>query len=136
VPVVGMNRSTYRHQQTRHPSNRDVRRILLGDTIKELHVASRSAYGVRRMKAALFHERGLIVNRKLIRRIMAEHSLLGLPLSRKGRSRPACGPRCLEEPATAASSFTPPASHLAPRSIVGSAASPYVPQPQTPGEFL
>ncbi len=80
-----MNRSTYRHQRTKHPSNRDVRRILLGDTIKELHAASRSTYGVRRMKAALFHERGLVVNRKLIRRIMAEHSLSGLPLRRKGR---------------------------------------------------
>lgn len=27
--VVGMSRSTYRHQKTRHPSNREVRRILL-----------------------------------------------------------------------------------------------------------
>ncbi len=78
-----MNRSTYRHQRTRHPSNRDVRRILLADTIKELHMASRSTYGVRRMRAALFHERGLVVNRKLIRRIMADHSLSGLPLRRK-----------------------------------------------------
>jgi putative transposase len=80
-----MSRSTYRHQKTRHPSNRDVRRILLGDTIKELHLASRSTYGVRRMRAALFHERGLIVNRKLIRRIMAEHGLTGLPIRRRGR---------------------------------------------------
>jgi putative transposase len=80
-----MNRSTYRHQKTRHPSNRDVRRILLGDTITELHVASRSTYGVRRMKAALFHERGLLVSRKLIRRIMAEHGLCGLPTRRKAR---------------------------------------------------
>lgn len=83
--VVGMNRSTYRHQKTRHPSNRDVRRIILADTIKELHLASRSTYGVRRMKAALFHERGLIVNRKLIRRLMTEHRLSGLPIRRKGR---------------------------------------------------
>jgi hypothetical protein len=57
--VVGMNRSTFRNHKTRHPSNRDVQRVLLGDTIKELHIASRSTYGVRRMKAALFHERGL-----------------------------------------------------------------------------
>jgi putative transposase len=80
-----MNRSTYRHQTTRHPSNRDVRRILLTDTIKELHLASRSTYGARRMRAALFHERGLVVNRKLIRRIMTDAGLSGLPRRKKGR---------------------------------------------------
>jgi transposase InsO family protein len=80
-----MSRSTYRHQKTRHPSNRDVRRILLADTITELHLTSRSTYGVRRMRAALFHDRGLVVNRKLIRRIMVEHGLSGLPTRKKGR---------------------------------------------------
>jgi len=83
--VVGMSRSTYRLQKTRHPSNREVRRILLADTITELHLASRSTYGVRRMRAALFHERGLIVNHKLIRRVMAEIGLTGLPIRKKGR---------------------------------------------------
>jgi len=80
-----MNRSTYRVQKTRHPSNREVRRILLADTITELHFASRSTYGARRMRAALFHERGLVVNYKLIRRIMVEHGLSGLPTPKKGR---------------------------------------------------
>ena len=80
-----MNRSTYRHQKTRHPSNRDVRRLLLTDTIKEIHLASRSTYGVRRIRAALFHERGLVVNRKLIRRIMSEAGLQGLPKRRRVR---------------------------------------------------
>jgi len=37
------------------------------------------------MRAALFHERGLIVNRKLIRRIMGEQGLVGLPAHKKGR---------------------------------------------------
>jgi putative transposase len=80
-----MSRSTYRHQRTRHPSNRDVRRILLTDTIKELYLPSRSTYGTRRMRAALFHERGLVVNRKLISRIMGECGLVGLPMKKKGR---------------------------------------------------
>jgi hypothetical protein len=39
--VVGMNRSTHRLQKTRHPSNQEVRRMLLADTITELHLASR-----------------------------------------------------------------------------------------------
>ncbi len=80
-----MSRSTYRHQKTRHPSNQVVRRILLADTITELHLASRSTYGVRRIRAALFYEHGLIVNRKLIRRLMVEHGLSGLPTRKKGR---------------------------------------------------
>jgi transposase InsO family protein len=80
-----MNRSTYRHQKTRHPSNQAVRRILLADTIKEIHLASRSTYGSWRMRAALFHERGLVVNRKLIRRIMTEQGLYGLPPGKKTR---------------------------------------------------
>jgi putative transposase len=37
------------------------------------------------MKAFLWHERGLFVNRKLIRRIMNEQGLSGLPQQKKGR---------------------------------------------------
>jgi putative transposase len=80
-----MNRSTYRLQKTRHPSNRAVRRILLADAITEVHLASRSTYGTRRMRAAMYYERGLVVNRKLIRRIMKEEGLSGLPSAKQGR---------------------------------------------------
>jgi putative transposase len=80
-----MNRSTLHDQKTRHPSNRDVRRILLTDTITELHVASRGTYGMRRIRAALSFERGLIVNPKLIRRIMHEQGISGLPSRKKGK---------------------------------------------------
>jgi putative transposase len=83
--MVRMSRSTYRQGKTRHPSNMAVRRILLADTITELHLASRSTYGVRRIRAALFHERGLVVNRKLIRRIKTEQGPSGLPTRKKGR---------------------------------------------------
>lgn len=83
--MVGINRSTYRQQKTRHPSDRDVRRILLTDTIKELHLDSRSTYGARRMRASLLHDRGLLVNRKLIRRIMKDEGLSGLPMRKKPR---------------------------------------------------
>jgi hypothetical protein len=80
-----MNRSTFRHQKSRHPSDQTVRRILLADTITELHLASRSTYGSRRIRAAQFHERGLVVNRKLIKRIMGGQGLIGLPAQKKGR---------------------------------------------------
>jgi putative transposase len=62
-----------------------VRRLLLSDVVTELHLASRSTYGVRRIRASLWHERGLVVNKKLIRRIMNEQNLTGLPRPKKGR---------------------------------------------------
>jgi transposase InsO family protein len=80
-----MNRSTLHDQKTRHPSDRDVRRMLLADTITELHVASRGTYGMRRIRAALSFERGLVVNPKLIRRVMHEQGLTGLPTRKKGK---------------------------------------------------
>jgi putative transposase len=83
--LAGLNRSTFRHQQTRPPSKREVRRIMLADLVTEIHAASRGTYGVRRIRAALSYERGLIVNRKLIRKVMADVGLAGLPSRKKGR---------------------------------------------------
>lgn len=82
---AGLSRSTFHYQQVRHPSTREVRRILLADTIKEIHLSSRSTYGVRRIRAALRFERGLVVNTKLVRRIMAEQGICGLPRRRRNR---------------------------------------------------
>jgi transposase InsO family protein len=59
--------------------------VLLTDVIGEIHAASRGTYGTRRVRAALHYERGLVVNRKLVRKIMASASLSGLPGKRKGR---------------------------------------------------
>jgi putative transposase len=82
---VGLNRSTFRYQQTRRPSDSAVRRILLADVIAEVHAASRGTYGIRRVRAALSYERGLVVNRKLVRKLMAQAGLSGLPGRKKGR---------------------------------------------------
>jgi transposase InsO family protein len=57
---------------------------LLRDVITEIHAASRGTYGTRRVRAALFYERGLVVNRKLVRKLMRQAGLEGLP-KRKGR---------------------------------------------------
>ena len=61
-----------------------MRRLLLTDVVAELDVASRSTYGVRRLRAARWHERALVVNKKLIRRIMDEQGLIGPPRPKKG----------------------------------------------------
>ncbi len=83
--LIGLNRSSFRSQKTRPPSDQEIRRLLLTDVIKEVHFASRGTYGKRRMRAALFHERGLVVNLKLVGRLMAEAGLHGLPARKKGR---------------------------------------------------
>ena len=48
-------------------------------------MASRGTYGIRRIRAALFYEHGLVVNTKLVRRLMHEAGLSGLPGKKKGR---------------------------------------------------
>jgi transposase-like protein len=83
--LVGLGRSTFRYEKTRPPSKLEIRRVLLTDVIAEIHAASRGTYGVRRVRAALLYERGLVVNRKLIRKIMGEAGLAGLPSRKKGR---------------------------------------------------
>jgi transposase InsO family protein len=83
--LVGLSRCTFRYQQTRHPSAREIRQILLTDVIAEIHSASRETYGVRRVRAALFYERGLVVNLKLVRKLMGQAGLSGLPSRKKGR---------------------------------------------------
>jgi putative transposase len=55
------------------------------DVIAGIHAASRGTYGVGRVRAALRYERGLVVNGKLIGKIMGEAGLAGLPSQKKGR---------------------------------------------------
>ena len=83
--VVGLNRSTFRRRLRRHPSNQDVRRALLAVDIEAVHRASRFTYGVRRVHAALLHEHGMVVNHKLVARIMTDLGLHGLPRRRRRR---------------------------------------------------
>jgi len=68
----------------RKPNDREIRRLLLADAIADIHARSRGTYGILRVKAALEIEQGLIVNTKLVKRIMRELGLRGLPGPRKG----------------------------------------------------
>jgi putative transposase len=82
--VVGLDRSTYYDIKFRKPGDREIRRVLLADAIAGIHARSRGTYGILRVKAALEIEQGLIVNTKLVKRIMRELGLRGLPGPRKG----------------------------------------------------
>jgi putative transposase len=57
---------------------------MLADAIADIHARSRGTYGILRVKAALELEQGLIVNTKLVKRIMRELGLRGLPGPKKG----------------------------------------------------
>jgi putative transposase len=67
------------------PSDRSIRRAWLTDVIVEIHDQSRRTYGWRRIRAELADAYGQRVNKKLIRSIMAEQAISGLPRRRKGK---------------------------------------------------
>jgi len=83
--VVGLARSSYYDIKFRQPNDPEIRRLLLRDVIADVHKRSRGTYGMLRIRAALEIEHGIIVNKKLILRIMRELGIQGLPGPKKGR---------------------------------------------------
>lgn len=83
--LVGLNRSTYYKMRHRPPSDREIRQVVLTDLIAEIHRRSRGTYGILRVRAALEIEHGLIVNTKLVKKLMKRLGIQGLPGPRKGR---------------------------------------------------
>lgn len=67
---------------------------MLADAIADIHARSRGTYGMLRVQAALEIEQGLIVNKKLIWKIMRRLGLKGVPGPRKGvknlKNTPTC----------------------------------------------
>lgn len=59
--------------------DRQIRRLVVADTITEIHQRSRGTYGGRRIRAALLADYDMNVNLKLVRSIMGEQGLYGLP---------------------------------------------------------
>ncbi len=75
--------------RSKPPSARAIRRAWLADVITEIHARSRYTYGWRRIRAELADAYGQRVNKKLIRAIMAELGICGLPARRKAKPAPA-----------------------------------------------
>ena len=92
--MVGLDRSTYYKIKFHKPTNGEIRRLLLADAIADIHARSRGTYGMLRIRAALEIEQGLIVNKKLVWRIMRQLGLKGLPGPRKGVKNLANAPTC------------------------------------------
>jgi transposase InsO family protein len=82
--AIGLSRSTYNKIKHRKPTNSEIRRVVLTDLIKDVHERSRGTYGMLRIRAALEIEHGLIVNKKLVYKIMRQLGIKGLPGPRRG----------------------------------------------------
>jgi transposase InsO family protein len=79
-----LDRSTYYDIKFRKPTDAEIRRLMLADAIADIHTRSRGTYGMLRVRAALEIEQGLIVNKKLVWKIMRQLGIKGLPGPRKG----------------------------------------------------
>jgi putative transposase len=76
---VDVSRSVFYEYKYHVPSDREIRRVLLSDLIADIHQRSRGTYGMLRIRAALRIEHDMVVNGKLIRSIMGELKIHGLP---------------------------------------------------------
>jgi hypothetical protein len=92
--VVGLSRSTYYDIKHRRVTDSEIRRLVLADLIADIHVRSRGTYGMLRVRAALEIEHGMIVNKKLVWKIMRELAIKGLPGPRKGVKNLKNAPTC------------------------------------------
>jgi transposase InsO family protein len=86
--MLGVAPSGFFRWRSQPPSARTIRRAWLSDVIAEIHNRSRRTYGWRRIRAELADEYGQVVNKKLIRGIMAERGIAGLPARRKAKVGP------------------------------------------------
>ena len=77
--ISGLARSLLQYYRRRPVPDRQIRRLIVADTITEIHQRSRGTYGGRRIRAALLADYDMNVNLKLVRSIMGEHGLYGLP---------------------------------------------------------
>jgi putative transposase len=77
--ITGLTRSLFQYYRRRPVPDREIRRLVVADTITEIHQRSRGTYGGRRIRAALLADYDMNVNLKLVRSIMTEHGLSGLP---------------------------------------------------------
>ena len=92
--MVGLSRSTYYDIKHHRPTDSEIHRVVLADLIAGIHARSRGTYGMLRIRAALEIEQGLIVNKKLVHKIMRELGIKGLPGPGKGYKNLKNAPTC------------------------------------------
>jgi putative transposase len=75
--ITGLARSLLQYHRRRPVPDRQIRRLIVADTITEIHQRSRGTYGRRRVRAALLADYDMNVNLKLVGSIMTEHGCTG-----------------------------------------------------------
>lgn len=81
-----MSRSGYYAWSRRPPSKRSVTDERLTDTIRQIHVDSRSTYGAPRVHAELADDHDICVGRKRVARLMRIAGIVGVSRGRKWRT--------------------------------------------------
>jgi transposase-like protein len=94
--ILGLAPSGFFRWRSKAPSDRAIRRAWLVEVITEIHVRSRGSYGWRRIRAELADSYRQIVNKKLIRSVMAELGITGLPTRRRRALAPTRQPDSLD----------------------------------------
>jgi transposase InsO family protein len=83
--ITGLARSLLQYHRRRPTPDREVRRLIVADTITEIYQRSRGTYGRKKIRAALLADYDMNVNHTLVHSIMSEQGLNGLP--RPGRRK-------------------------------------------------
>ena len=83
--LLGVSSAGFFHWRRRPLSPRAVRRAWLADVVIEIWERSRRCYGWRRIQAELAHSWGHHASRKLLRSIMRDHDICGLPRHKSRR---------------------------------------------------
>ena len=82
----GVSASGFDAWASRAPSDRDLSDAWLVEKIKTVHAENRGVYGSRRVTAELRLGEGVVVSRKLVRRLMRQVGLSGLTKVKRGRT--------------------------------------------------
>src|SRR3954468_24344643 len=75
--ITGLARSLLQYRRRRPVPDREVRRLIVSDTITEIYQRSRGTYGRRRVRAALLADYEMNVNHKLVNSIMTSTDSTG-----------------------------------------------------------
>jgi putative transposase len=84
--ALGVNRTSFHDWERRAPSDRALSDAWLTDRIKQVHAASDSTYGSRRIHAELRLEHGVRVGRKRVERLMRAAGISGVVARKRRRT--------------------------------------------------
>ena len=76
--VLNVSESGYYARRSRAPSARAIRHVWLTDVIREVHIASRGTYGIRRVHADLILGQGIAVGHLAVEMLMRRAGIQGV----------------------------------------------------------